>query len=222
MVENRTTRDNGAGAEWLTLHEASAVLGVSPSTVRRWADSGRIPTRRTSGGHRRFDSHAVRGLVPATAPGTALPAVWQGGLSPADPPAWYMQLQQSPAAAQMRELGQRLLGLLIQYLAWPGEDTRFLADGRAVGARYGALTLAAGATLSETVQAFLHFRTTFWRMALQIPPVAQATDAHEIIRIAERIEHFMDGVLLGTIGGYEDAGRFEIEDRAAPPRTDGP
>jgi hypothetical protein len=73
------------------------------------------------------------------------------------------------------------------------------------------LSETAGATLSETVQAFLHFRTTFWRMALQIPPVAQATDAQDIIRIAERIEHFMDGVLLGTIRGYEEAAQAAFE-----------
>ena len=36
------------------LAGASAALGVSPSTVRRWADSGRVPSQRTAGGHRRF------------------------------------------------------------------------------------------------------------------------------------------------------------------------
>ena len=28
-------------AEWLSLHEASALLGVNTSTLRRWGDSGR-------------------------------------------------------------------------------------------------------------------------------------------------------------------------------------
>jgi len=40
--------------EWLSLSEASALLGVHPTTVRRWADSGDIPCLRTPGGHRRF------------------------------------------------------------------------------------------------------------------------------------------------------------------------
>jgi len=105
----------------------------------------------------------------------------------------------------MRELGQRLLGLLIQYLAWQGDDRRFLADARAVGAHYGGAARAAGVPMSETVQAFLYFRHTFWGMALQIPPVTQATDVPEMARIGERIEHFMDAVLLSTIMGYEQA-----------------
>jgi molybdopterin-binding protein len=35
-----------------TVGRASQLLGVSPDTVRRWADSGRLPTRRDQHGHR--------------------------------------------------------------------------------------------------------------------------------------------------------------------------
>lgn len=47
----------------LTLGQATDALGVSASTVRRWADHGLIGTTRTAGGHRRFraaDVYAVR------------------------------------------------------------------------------------------------------------------------------------------------------------------
>jgi excisionase family DNA binding protein len=40
--------------EWLTLGEAARYLGVAQSTVRKWADTGRIETFKTPGGHRRF------------------------------------------------------------------------------------------------------------------------------------------------------------------------
>ncbi len=39
---------------WVTLGEAASALGVSASTLRRWADCGRIASQRTTGGHRRF------------------------------------------------------------------------------------------------------------------------------------------------------------------------
>jgi molybdopterin-binding protein len=41
------------------MGQAAELLGVSPDTVRRWADDGRLPTRRTEGGHRVVDGAAL-------------------------------------------------------------------------------------------------------------------------------------------------------------------
>ena len=46
--------------EWLSLGQASALLGVSQSTVRRWADAGELRAFRTSGGHRRIRAEDAR------------------------------------------------------------------------------------------------------------------------------------------------------------------
>ena len=188
---------------WLTLHEASETLGVAPSTVRRWADAGRIPTRRTEGGHRRFDAAAVRALRAAArtpAPGASVLAPSPQGLAQQ---TWHAHFASAAVAEQMRGLGQRLLGLLIQYLVWQGDNSRFLNDGRQVGLGYGQVARDAGISMRETVQAFLYFRQTFWRTALQMPAVTQASDVAEVMRIAERIDHFMNEVLVSTISAYE-------------------
>ncbi len=42
------------GEEYLTSGEAARLLGVSPRTISRWADEGRIACIVTAGGHRRF------------------------------------------------------------------------------------------------------------------------------------------------------------------------
>jgi len=39
----------------LTIQEAAKELGVSVKTIRRWEKAGRITSKRTAGGHRRFD-----------------------------------------------------------------------------------------------------------------------------------------------------------------------
>jgi excisionase family DNA binding protein len=49
----------------MTLGEAANALELSTSTLRRWADTGRIHAIRTSGGHRRFPTSQVRRLQAA-------------------------------------------------------------------------------------------------------------------------------------------------------------
>jgi excisionase family DNA binding protein len=44
----------GDERQWLTLGQAAAFLGAAQSTVRKWADGGRLPAFYTPGGHRRF------------------------------------------------------------------------------------------------------------------------------------------------------------------------
>jgi molybdopterin-binding protein len=54
----------------LRIGQAAELLGVSADTVRRWADHGRLPSRRTAGGQRVVDGAALAGLAAeqATAP----------------------------------------------------------------------------------------------------------------------------------------------------------
>jgi molybdopterin-binding protein len=48
--------------------QAAALLGVSVDTVRRWADSGKLRTRRTDGGQRLIDGASLAGFLAAQAP----------------------------------------------------------------------------------------------------------------------------------------------------------
>ena len=59
-----------AGRATVTLGEAAEALGVSSSTVRRWADTGRIQVVRTTGGHRRFPASELRRINAETATAT--------------------------------------------------------------------------------------------------------------------------------------------------------
>jgi diguanylate cyclase (GGDEF)-like protein/excisionase family DNA binding protein len=72
-----------AGGVTVTLGEAADALGISTSTVRRWADTGRIQVVRTSGGHRRFPVSELRRLA-AEAATTTKPEVRNTAL-PAEP-----------------------------------------------------------------------------------------------------------------------------------------
>lgn len=48
---------------WLSVKDASALLGVDPSTLRRWSDAGKLPVVVTPGGHRRYMEADIRILA---------------------------------------------------------------------------------------------------------------------------------------------------------------
>jgi len=56
--------------QWLRVRQAADLLGVSPTTVRRWADAGTIASRRTPSGQRRFSRHDLERQM-ATGEGSA-------------------------------------------------------------------------------------------------------------------------------------------------------
>lgn len=57
-----TGRGCRVGKLVLTPKEAAEVLGVSRTTLARWADSGLLRVFRTEGGHRRFYGVQVQAL----------------------------------------------------------------------------------------------------------------------------------------------------------------
>jgi excisionase family DNA binding protein len=55
--------------EWLTLGQAARFLGVAQSTMRKWADQGRVPAFYTPGGHRRFRRGDLESFLARSGPG---------------------------------------------------------------------------------------------------------------------------------------------------------
>lgn len=52
-----------SGEAYLTPGQAARILGISPKTVNRWANEGRIPCAMTLGGHRRFRADVIRAVA---------------------------------------------------------------------------------------------------------------------------------------------------------------
>src|SRR5574340_1123909 len=64
-------RDDGGrrDPDWLTLGQAARFLGVAQSTIRKWADQGRVPAFYTPGGHRRFRRADLDAFLARSGPG---------------------------------------------------------------------------------------------------------------------------------------------------------
>lgn len=53
----------GSEERLLTPSEVASLFRVDPKTVTRWAQSGKLPSIRTLGGHRRYRTSDVRALL---------------------------------------------------------------------------------------------------------------------------------------------------------------
>jgi excisionase family DNA binding protein len=59
-------REQSESDKLLLPRDVRRQFGVGSSTLRAWADQGKIGARRTLGGHRRYRESEVRALVAAT------------------------------------------------------------------------------------------------------------------------------------------------------------
>lgn len=59
----------GPTGEWLSRTEVARLFQVSASTVTRWAREGKVPAKRTPGGHYRYPAAEVRRLAGTSGPG---------------------------------------------------------------------------------------------------------------------------------------------------------
>lgn len=65
----------------MSVGEAAAYLGVSPASLRKWSNSGLVPTYRTPGGQRRYSVEDLDEFMRSMRePGTR-----QGGKQSRDP-----------------------------------------------------------------------------------------------------------------------------------------
>ena len=62
---------------YLRTAQVAELLHVSPKTVSRWAQEGRLPYLRTWGGHRRYPDAEIRALVETLSePSAGQPPTW--------------------------------------------------------------------------------------------------------------------------------------------------
>jgi excisionase family DNA binding protein len=205
-----------AGSPWLSLGQASRLLGITPATLRRWSDQGEVPTFVTPGGHRRFPRTVIEGMVPRVR--ARRPSLAGLGASPermaqayrrarpvehAVQPRWLTALSEAERI-EFRERGRLLLAVVLEHL--DAEDrpraAQKLDEAAAGAAEYGARAAALGAPLAETVELFLRFRSSF---VGELAGVARRRrlDTREATALLVEAESAMDRLLVALMNGYE-------------------
>jgi len=204
--------DLPSDVKWLSLQEASEILGVHPSTLRQWADAGKIPTVRTPGKHRRFAESDVRALLepePLQPPGVQL--LVQSALGRTrleigggklNDQGWYHRFDEGDKV-EHRELGRKLLSLVIQYLTQPSDRPAILEDARSLGRSYGERSLVSKLTLTEAVRAFLYFQDFLMDGVVQMSETMKQRATIDLVGTHQQINTFTNEVLVAMLDVYE-------------------
>lgn len=141
------------------------MLGVHPTTLRRWADHGDILVMTTPGGHRRFPMSEIDRLTGqgSTTSGSNEELVSsvllhaRQRLSSHASEGWLTRIKDSEKM-QFRSMGRDVLDLMKAYLDQGGSGDTLQARVEEVGTQYGEYTQRAGLSLSDLLEATSFFR----------------------------------------------------------------
>ncbi len=207
MAEPSSSND-----QWLSLHDAAQRLGVHETTLRRWADTGEVPVMITPGGHRRFSAADLdrfaeeRRRLRVVA---SIEQVWaervlqqtRQALQAQHSDVWLSAYDEAERAHK-RELGQRLLKVLLQYLSQHESDEKTLDEARAIGREHAINGRQRGMSLIDTLKIVLFFRDMMFDVTLSLPEVAQVK-AEASAQMLRRIGKMLSAVELAVAEGYE-------------------
>ena len=152
---------------WLGVNEASAMLGVSPATLRRWSVAGKIVTFTTPGGHRRYARSTLEHLLPdavsseptiATLGGSVdrVVEILRDSISSACPDVAWLDGADEQTRVVLALGGRSLVDGVLGYVdgASRREREAALAPALQAAALHGRMSRRRGGNLAETVAAF--------------------------------------------------------------------
>jgi excisionase family DNA binding protein len=190
-----------AGREWLTLGEAARLLGVDGTTLRGWADAGKIPVFRTPGGHRRFNAADLTTLLDVAPRASGRLGTIKTDSSPREwvtSRPWYGRLSEE-ARVRARSHCGHLLHALAAYLEDESVKSRHLEDGRRVGADLGREVARWGLTPAQSTDVFLHYKRIVTDR-LAAPPFGASSQ----IRSMRDADVFLGEVLQAMMNAYDE------------------
>ncbi len=197
---------------YLSLSEASRLLGVHSTTLRRWADAGTVPVYVTPGGHRRFAVADIEALCARTmlTANQALADTWaRQALNQArtelqrveQSPNWLAQFEDKERDI-WRRMSMQLMGVVLRYVSAQDEDEALIEEARTLGATYAMYALRFNIPLSTALEAALFFRDSLIDAAMELPNRAHLP-SQDTSRLLRRINHVLNAVQLAVATGYE-------------------
>jgi excisionase family DNA binding protein len=207
----------GDQAVWLSVQEASSMLGVSPATLRRWSVAGDVEAFTTPGGHRRYSLSTLQGLLPhaedapprlsaiGESPDRMVRVMRRRAAAAVRAAEWIKDIDM-PDRVILRDCGRQIAEGLVAHL--DAETREIRAESIAAAERAAAVQarLAAGwgGRLSELVGVFLKFRSMFVH-ELATAAVRHGLPTAPATALVTRGGDAADRVLAAMVTAYDTA-----------------
>lgn len=206
-----TDQPESTATHWLKLSDAAKRLNVHPTTLRRWADEGKIPFMVTPGGHRRFAEsdvvhlgerrHAVRGFGPVE-------RIWakhalertRQAIAERHGESWLKEHDHA-ARERNRLLGHQLMVTTMQYITADEQDESLVEEARQVGHQYGQNARDIGLPITEALAASMFFRDAMVTAAVELPDNVRITPGFQV-EMLNRINTILNTAQLGVAEAY--------------------
>jgi len=199
--------------EWVGLRRAAEILGVHPATVRNWADSGKLPFRRTAGKHRRFRLQDLQNFSPESgelAP-LELQIIMQSALGRTrmqidsdslESAPWYAAMSEE-SRQLLREQGRYVLKVLRDYIAERAPDAD-LALAVQIGKDYARCLSGDGLSLPQAMRGFTYFSDSVFNSILNFSEMRQPSNAAEWSALLRQVNTFMHTMQLSIVEYYAE------------------
>lgn len=202
---------------WLSVQDASAMLGVSPATLRRWSAAGEVEAFTTPGGHRRYARSTIQHLLPQpVSPETTVSALGESServtriigrhvRSACRSISWLDE-----ADTDVRQLlavqGRGMVEGLLGYVDLRGRRERETALRPALeaAAMHGQLAAWHQGDLGETVEVFHRFRS-FFIDELAGMACRHGLDTQQATRIIARANDGIDRLIVALVEAHAAA-----------------
>jgi len=204
--------DHPPEKDWVGLGEAAHYLGIHPVTLRRWADAGDINYMLTAGRHRRFSITELKRFADERLHLMPLPhtgQLWaesatahtQEMIQTQRQSVW-MRAYSDGDRQQSRELGRRLMAIVLQYISSDENSEILIGEARAIGEQYAHSAIQHGLAMADVMEATMSFRDAMFEAAILIPEVAH-TASKSNARLLKRINTLLNAVQLAVANVYD-------------------
>ncbi|MEW6143187.1 MAG: helix-turn-helix domain-containing protein [Chloroflexota bacterium] len=217
------------GAAFISIREASRMLGVSEATLRQWTDRGQVKAFITPGGHRRYSLAELKRLL---VPGRKMHRIGDivaelQGTSRLHGVIGRKSLQAAIGIKELRgeseehfaKLGRRLLHLIIRCILEPSNRAEILEFVRDVGRDFGESMAKIGIPLADSVEAVILHRAPLIEATSHFIKKREVVDG-SVVDAISLVARIMDEVLIAMVEAHQGTRRGGRSQSKGLPRND--